>query len=115
MNHLRFILLCALASACAAAPVKSTAPPPEDERGRALAAAEDGLHRQEAELGGLTVQGQVVDCPRAFLLRDNICSLSARICVLVQGEPDQAARCADAKARCEAARARVAAVCPEQR
>jgi hypothetical protein len=87
-----------------------------DDRAAALVASEAELRRQERELGAALVGSQGVDCARAFLLRDNICGLAARICKLAGSDPTDAsapARCEDVRARCQAARARVAGPCPE--
>jgi hypothetical protein len=104
-------LLLALTLAGCAAPY----PRPDDSR-RELQAARQQLARDEQALAGTQAEGRPVDCPRAHQLADNICMLSARICVLVEGlprDPANTAQCTDARARCAAARERVKAACPK--
>jgi hypothetical protein len=67
------------------------------------------IERNERALNALAAEAQV-DCDRAGKLRDNVCLLSERICVLTSDRDD---RCVDGRGRCQKARARVDAVCPK--
>jgi hypothetical protein len=120
-RSLALLLGLALLGGCAQARPAGDGPgalgrPPGDQRSAALAASEAELRRQEHELGGAMAGAQGVDCARAFLLRDNICALAARICKLAGSDPTDASapvRCEDARGRCQSARTRVAGPCPE--
>jgi hypothetical protein len=95
----RLLPLVLLASACATSQRPSAADPVEE-----LAAAERALARELAP----AADARPVDCNRAALLRDNICTLATRICNL---SPPDAPRCRDARASCQSARTRVTAAC----
>jgi hypothetical protein len=107
------LLLFVLVTGCA-----SSKPLRHGSDGDELAAAEHQLARDVAVLAAPTAEGRPVDCARAAGLRDNICLLADRICVLVGRDrtiPDGPARCERARLRCREARARVDAVCGERR
>jgi hypothetical protein len=108
------LLACLAAAGCAASPRERPLPPEEmspAEAARAMTAAEEELARQ---LGALGADVRPLDCARAAVLRDNVCSLAERICALAPRVPADARgpqRCADARGRCQAARQRVDAAC----
>jgi hypothetical protein len=73
----------------------------------AVTATEQQLAQQAAALG--TPQSAArnrPDCERARTLRDNVCALGQRVCLLVDGEgnvPQGAARCKKANIQCQKA------------
>jgi hypothetical protein len=97
----RLVIVFLLVNGCAHAPGPD----------RDVDTARHELERNQRALAALQAEAQV-DCPRAGQLRDNICALADRICVLTSPTDD---RCTDAGARCKAARARVEAVCPKEK
>jgi hypothetical protein len=102
MRAIALVLL--LLAGCATAP--RTAPDAD-----AVTTLEQEQARQETRLAA----DARPDCPRARSLRDNICALAEKICVLVARDPtipDGPRRCQTARARCEAARTRVRGACP---
>jgi hypothetical protein len=110
-----FVTVVLAAAACAAAVERPSGVREDNDRTRALASAERDLQRQEAEIDTLATGSLAVDCVRARLLRDNVCGLATRICLLARDPAVDAgsARCADARERCKSARVRVAGPCPE--
>ena len=112
---LSWLIVMILFAGCAATVhPESAAPPPAEDDTRALAAAQAQLALRFAELDRLTIDAQKVDCPKAATLRDAICALTERICVLAARtprEPRSPTPCEDAQARCRVARERVAATC----
>ena len=74
----------------------------------------DEMTRAEGDLDTVLAAASV-DCPRAELLRGQICDLAERICGIADRHPEDptlAARCHDARGRCEKARGRVGERCP---
>jgi hypothetical protein len=99
-------------------PCSHARPPLESsESAAAVTAAEQQLAREDAELNAPAAAGHPVDCPRARTLRDNICGLADKICVLVERDrtiPDGPIRCQKARVRCKNARVRVSAACGDK-
>jgi hypothetical protein len=107
-NALLRALALLLAVGCAAVPAQ------REDRRQAVRAAEADLLRNERELNGLMAAAAPVDCARATVLSNNICTLAERICELGARMPEDAsgpARCTDARQRCQNARARVQGAC----
>jgi hypothetical protein len=111
MKTLPLVLTLALAAGCARQSVVSREP------AAAVTATEEQLAREGASLTAVTSSRRRGNCRRARPLRDNICTLSNRICLLVKRDreiPDGAVRCKKADLRCDSARASVSNVCSNQ-
>jgi hypothetical protein len=105
----RLLVACLLAGCAAQSPRP-------DDTWRDLEAARRQLAQDEQALAGTNAEERPVDCPRASQLADNICTLSERICQLVERlppDPGKTAQCTDARTRCAAARQRVKSSCPK--
>ena len=115
MTRSYWLLVALAALACSSA---QRGPPPA-QPAATVAAAERDLAREDAALDAIDVTGdeeRPVDCPRARALRENICTLSEKICAVIAGDgtvPDGAQRCQRTRLRCRSARARVDAACAD--
>jgi hypothetical protein len=76
-----------------------------------LATAEKALADASKELGNAWALASP-DCAILRPLRDRICELSVRICLLAGPDPEIKARCDDGKRRCSDAKDRVGSQCP---
>ena len=108
MKTLPLVLTLALAAGCARQSVVSREP------AAAVTATEEQLAREGANLTAVTSSRRRVNCRQARPLRDNICTLSRRIRLLVKRDrevPNGAVRCKTADSRCDSARASVNTAC----
>ena len=89
------------------------ADPPWDQAA-AVTATEFQMAQQQAALTAPQVAGGKLDCAGARALRDNVCALGRRVCLLVDGDraiPDGDLRCTKAHLQCEKASTHVSGTC----
>jgi len=114
----------ALLLAGCAAPERARYPSlePAGVREKELQQASEEIRRRDAELQQLGLQPAPPDCAHIGQLRDNICTLAARICEIADQQPahsdaevNAVLLCTDGKTRCKRAIERAqAAGCPKQ-
>lgn len=71
---------------------------------------EPTLEELDTSLDNTLQAAGAVDCDRASQLRDAICTMAKRLCV-VGDEKERAARCEEGKGRCDKAKGRVEKNC----
>jgi hypothetical protein len=121
---IRRVAVIALLLAGCAAPERARSPSlePPGVRGKELQQASEEIRRRDAELQQLGLKAASPDCAQIGQLRDNICTLAARICEIAAQQPahsDAAVNagllCSDGQTRCKRAIERAqAAGCPKR-
>ena len=87
---------------------------PASDPAAAVTATERQLAQQEVALSGPQTARGKPDCTRARALRDNVCTLGQRVCLLTSGDraiPEGAARCKRANLQCEKASTHLSGTC----
>lgn len=80
----------------------------------AVTATEQQIAQQQAKLTAEPVAGKKPDCIDAFAVRDNVCALGRRVCLLVDGDraiADGPARCKKATLECQKASTYMSGTC----